>query len=969
VLHDRELVGQLYGYDPDGDTITAQLVSGPSNGTLTFNPDGTFTYTPNTHYVGPDSFTYTWSDGLTSGNTASVSIEVYSNGPQGYDANLRFAYDHLVVSEGVGEVLVSVVADQPLSEPAEFYVEVAGGTAIEGADYHVMRGHVQIAAGQQELSFPVLHIVDDSVPEPEETVVLRLVAVSGALVAQPETLTVTIQDNDVHAPLPAEPAQAVLLPDALLPGQEQQGQGVYQVSLASGALSLVQSLVSYNNNVPALQLLYSSTTADVRPIFIVRHTLQTLADRVSAQLSLAGATEPAVFLDTSGVSPGSTILFSLQAHAQNLPTGRYDYTITVSEQGDPGGGASTTYSGAITLVNRNGSALGPGWTLSEMLSLVITAEGVALVRPDGTTAWFAWDSSTGTYISPPGLMAHLERQADGSFLLQEHHGTAEFFDAAGRLLWVSDRNGNVISYTYDSEGQLVARTDPAGQTTLFTYTGGLLTDITDPAGRVTHLTYDSSGRLTAVTAPDPDGPGEQGSPIEQFSYDSDGHVIAYTDPRGYRTSFVYDAAGRVQRIERPDGSTEFFQATQPALLLTPENAGPVNPAPARTGDHPTAAYTDGNGHTWQMELDNLGFGLAVSHTDPLGNTTYIARDASGLPIRVIDPLGRITDYAYDSEGNLISYVLPTGAVYQYSYNAFGEVTQVVAPDPDQDGPRVAPVTRFVYDDRGNLLQWILPDDDNDPQNNPRYIYTYTTEGYKGLLASVTNPRGYTTQYVYNSLGQLIRTVYPDDDTDPANNPSVQFTYDAYGNLASRTDERGYTWHYVYDALNRLVREVRPEGDSWYQYDAAGNLVATVDDFGNATTYTYDPMNRLAAVTGPDPDGDGPQVPAVTRYSYDGAGNLVRVTDPVGRQTNFTYDSANRLVRRTIGASHTYDYEYDASGDLIRLFYPAPDPDNPQARLTIAYTYNNLRQVTSISNNLGQRVSYNYNWVGELDGFT
>jgi hypothetical protein len=85
VLHDRELTGSVYGYDPDGDAITAQLVSGPTNGTLTLNPDGTFTYIPNTHYVGPDRFTYTWSDGLTTGNTATVSIDVYNNAPVAED--------------------------------------------------------------------------------------------------------------------------------------------------------------------------------------------------------------------------------------------------------------------------------------------------------------------------------------------------------------------------------------------------------------------------------------------------------------------------------------------------------------------------------------------------------------------------------------------------------------------------------------------------------------------------------------------------------------------------------------------------------------------------------------------------------------------------------------------------------------------------------------------------------------------
>lgn len=49
--------------DPDGDTITAVLVSGPSNGTLTLNSDGSFTYTPNAGFHGKDSFTYNAFDG------------------------------------------------------------------------------------------------------------------------------------------------------------------------------------------------------------------------------------------------------------------------------------------------------------------------------------------------------------------------------------------------------------------------------------------------------------------------------------------------------------------------------------------------------------------------------------------------------------------------------------------------------------------------------------------------------------------------------------------------------------------------------------------------------------------------------------------------------------------------------------------------------------------------------------------
>ena len=49
--------------DADGDPLTATLVTGPANGTLTLNADGSFNYTPNANFNGSDSFTYTAGDG------------------------------------------------------------------------------------------------------------------------------------------------------------------------------------------------------------------------------------------------------------------------------------------------------------------------------------------------------------------------------------------------------------------------------------------------------------------------------------------------------------------------------------------------------------------------------------------------------------------------------------------------------------------------------------------------------------------------------------------------------------------------------------------------------------------------------------------------------------------------------------------------------------------------------------------
>src|SRR4029079_14153178 len=61
--------------DP-GTTLTPVVTTGPSHGTTTVNTDRTITYTPATNYNGPDSFTYTATDGLATSNTATVSITV-----------------------------------------------------------------------------------------------------------------------------------------------------------------------------------------------------------------------------------------------------------------------------------------------------------------------------------------------------------------------------------------------------------------------------------------------------------------------------------------------------------------------------------------------------------------------------------------------------------------------------------------------------------------------------------------------------------------------------------------------------------------------------------------------------------------------------------------------------------------------------------------------------------------------------
>jgi hypothetical protein len=62
--------------DPDGDPLSAFLVTGPSHGTLTLGVDGTFEYTPDEGFVGYDTFTYRTTDGREDSGLAVVTIEV-----------------------------------------------------------------------------------------------------------------------------------------------------------------------------------------------------------------------------------------------------------------------------------------------------------------------------------------------------------------------------------------------------------------------------------------------------------------------------------------------------------------------------------------------------------------------------------------------------------------------------------------------------------------------------------------------------------------------------------------------------------------------------------------------------------------------------------------------------------------------------------------------------------------------------
>jgi hypothetical protein len=72
---DTPLAITFVASDVDSSSFTFEIVSGPSNGTLS-GSGATRTYTPNLNFVGSDSFTFRANDGSANSNTATVTITV-----------------------------------------------------------------------------------------------------------------------------------------------------------------------------------------------------------------------------------------------------------------------------------------------------------------------------------------------------------------------------------------------------------------------------------------------------------------------------------------------------------------------------------------------------------------------------------------------------------------------------------------------------------------------------------------------------------------------------------------------------------------------------------------------------------------------------------------------------------------------------------------------------------------------------
>ncbi len=599
-----------------------------------------------------------------------------------------------------------------------------------------------------------------------------------------------------------------------------------------------------------------------------------------------------------------------------------------------------------SLDRRNGP-LGRGWVFTYDQRLIETTDGISLfaICRQGTGMRERYSRNPdGSYTGPGDIPEVVQKLPDGSFTVTSKDGVVRRMDASGKLVAVSDRHGNTVSFDYDAAGFLNQVTGPAGRALILTKgPNGKIVSVTDPAARVFRYDYDANANLTAVS--DPAGN------RTVYVYDSRDRLVQIIDPRGNTIQQVsYDAEGRVasfreqaeiwavQYSPNQKRTTKRDSSGNTWTLIYNDNGNVVQRLDpfgfptnfAYTADFNIAAITDPNGGTTQFTYDAKG--NLLTRTDALGNASQFTYETDFNQVATAtDALGRVTTFAYDARGNLVSITDPLGQVSRFTYDAPGNLTTTTDPLGNQ--------STLSYDSFGNLVAI----------NGPLGNTTTLTYDLLGNIISITDPLGRVTTFEYDAnqiLNRPVRVI------DPAGGVT-ESVYDASGNLLSIEDANGNLTLFGYDAFNRLNSLINPLGQTWvFAYDAKGNLTSTTDAKGQSFAYSYDSLSRLLVETAPD---------NTTSYSYDAAGNLLSVTDN-DSSLNYSYDAVGRVISVETGASvaqpvTTISYSYDAVGNRISMTDPGGG--------STAYVYDVLGRLTRITNPDSEVTEYAYDAISRL----
>ncbi|WP_026652919.1 DUF6531 domain-containing protein [Butyrivibrio proteoclasticus] len=562
------------------------------------------------------------------------------------------------------------------------------------------------------------------------------------------------------------------------------------------------------------------------------------------------------------------------------------------------------------------------------------------------------------------------------------------YDAHGRVLSETDGNGNTTCFEYDKNGNLIKRIAPnggvytqeydalsrisraideAGNITAYEYDKlGNLVAVKDPAGAITRNNY-VNGQLKGVTKESSDG---QVITLRAYEHDKLGRVCREKREDGEYYSYERDAKGQITKVTSDSGRVITYSFDSCGRITSESDCGSTTTYEyTRTGQ--LSAVVDALGGRTEYTYNNLDLlesvkKIGVKETDSdqeAERLTLYKYDLSGQLINVIDALGNADEYQYDVHGNICAHTDRDGNKTIYRRDGNGNITGIDYADGN--------TVRMKYDAL-NVLSEV----------QDSIGLTQIKSDILGRIIGVTDPKGDTVGYEYDSMSQRAALIYPDG-------AKALYTRDELGNLRSLTnvaaDGHSETISYDFDAQGRLIKKDFPNGTSTaydyhqngllkslisadkdgildkyvYSYNAKGNRTQItrdrrgLDNVSGIYDYNYDALGRLCDVS-----RNGQKI---NEYQYDSFGNRIREFSPLEKtETAYKYDILDRLVEKR-DSNAQVGYEYDNRGNLIF------EKELSNVRKYDYDSRNYLKSITDVSDGAQQRTDYSYNFAGQRIG--
>jgi len=349
------------------------------------------------------------------------------------------------------------------------------------------------------------------------------------------------------------------------------------------------------------------------------------------------------------------------------------------------------------------------------------------------------------------------------------------------------------------------------------------------------------------------------------------------------------------------------------------------------------ATTDGNaGNNKTEEIDARG-----------NVTAYEYNLATSKPTRVTDRCGNVTTYTYDVSGNTTGVISPNSATVAYSYNDHSDLTQITRGDGQS--------YTMHYDAYCNLTQVKV---------GGQNLVTYGYKSGGNRLKTMTYGNGSTQSLTYDRYGNIVGETWTKNGTTEA---KYRYCYDEAQNLVKTID-------ILSEKLYNIIR-VGENVTAIEEYDVtldASNVV-TAKTLVGTMKYSFDSdgkqfRKKYVAADGTeqkylfeyrDEENVAVQLPTgiVSHAKSDGMGRKIFDELQLGKglmSRRFSYYDG------TITDTHT-ENDKCVSAPTTMLVKQIAFADGR----TIVYEYDNEERITKVIDSVDGTYEYTYDAVGQL----